>query len=144
MKTVKTNMRSSLTSDTLSDLLMVKLHAADITSFDPLPAMQLWRTHSLDAPKKRRRPDYIKGRKPPTKRTASDTAAGSAAGSTAGEPCVVDSDSDSDHDYDCSDHDCDMDEEMFVKDRDSDIDGNDSDDDSSFHLYLSDSDTTVD
>lgn len=140
MKTVKTNMRSSLTSDTLSDLLMVKLHAADITSFDPLPAMQLWRTHSLDAPKKRRRPDYIKGRKPPTKRTASDTAAGSAAG----EPCVVDSDSDSDHDYDCSDHDCDMDEEMFVKDRDSDIDGNDSDDDSSFHLYLSDSDTTVD
>ena len=38
---------------------MVKLHAAEIVAFDPFPAMQLWKIHALDAPRKRRRPEYI-------------------------------------------------------------------------------------
>ena len=73
MKVLKSNQRSSLNGDTLSDLLMVKLHSAEISSFDPHPhsAMELWKTHSLDAPKKRRRPDYSSDRQRPTKKTAS-------------------------------------------------------------------------
>ena len=137
MKVVKSNQRSSLNGDTLSDLLMVKLHSAEISSFDPHPAMELWKTHSLDAPKKRRRPDYSSDRQRPTKKTAS--AAGASAGGASADVYDVASDSDNDRGFD-HDSDSDMDEDMFIRDSDSDIDIDKDSDDDSFHLYLSDSD----
>ena len=42
MKLVKSDWRSSLRSDVLSDLLFIQLHAADIKDFDPEPAIALW------------------------------------------------------------------------------------------------------
>ena len=137
MKVVKSNQRSSLNGDTLSDLLMVKLHSAEISSFDPHPAMELWKTHSLDAPKKRRRPDYSSDRQRPTKKTAS--AAGASAGGASADVYDVASDSDNDRGFD-HDSDSDMEEDMFIRDSDSDIDIDKDSDDDSFHLYLSDSD----
>ena len=137
MKVVMSNQRSGLNGDTLSDLLMVKLHSAEISSFDPHPAMELWKTHSLDASKKRRRPDYSSDRQRPTKKTAST--AGASAGGASADVYDVASDSDNDRGYD-HDSDSDMEEDMFIRDSDSDIDIDKDSDDDSFHLYLSDSD----
>ena len=119
MKVVKSNQRSSLNGDTLSDLIMAKLHSAEISSFDPQPAMELWKTHSLDAPKKRRRPDYSSDRQRPTKKTAS--AAGASAGGASADVYELASDSDNDRGFD-HDSESDMEEDMFIRDSDSNID----------------------
>ena len=64
MKATKSDWRASLRSDTLSNLLMIKLESTDIALFDPTPAYDLWRTHALDVPKACRRPDYTSNRHP--------------------------------------------------------------------------------
>ncbi|XP_049449201.1 zinc finger protein 862-like [Epinephelus fuscoguttatus] len=46
MKQVKTNWRSSLLSDTLSDLLMVQLSSPEIKEYDPTKAVILWHQDS--------------------------------------------------------------------------------------------------
>ncbi|KAL7385187.1 hypothetical protein ABVT39_017250 [Epinephelus coioides] len=46
MKQVKTNWRSSLLSDTLSDLLMVQLSSPEIKEYDPTKAVMLWHQDS--------------------------------------------------------------------------------------------------
>lgn len=58
MKQVKTDWRSSLKSDTLSDLLMVQLSSPDISEYDPTKAVNLWHQDSVRS----RRPDFMDGR----------------------------------------------------------------------------------
>ena len=72
MKATKSDWRASLRSDTLSNLLMIKLESTDIALFDPTPAYDLWRTHALDVPKACRRPDYTSNRQPPKKKQKKD------------------------------------------------------------------------
>ncbi len=55
MKMVKSDWRSSLLSDTLSDLLTIQLCSPDIKDFDPSTAVMLWHENSV----KSRRPDYM-------------------------------------------------------------------------------------
>ncbi|KAL7387779.1 hypothetical protein ABVT39_000839, partial [Epinephelus coioides] len=52
MKVVKSDWRSSLKADTLSDLLLMQLSSPPISEFDPSPAIELWHT------------DCIRGRRP--------------------------------------------------------------------------------
>lgn len=47
MKMVKSDWRSSLKCETLSDLLMVHLSSPSIKDFDQSPAVQLWHASSL-------------------------------------------------------------------------------------------------
>lgn len=54
-KQVKSDWRSGLRSDTLSDWLTVQLSSPDIEDFDPDSAIQLWRQASVRA----RRPDFM-------------------------------------------------------------------------------------
>lgn len=54
MKQVKTDWRSSLKSDTLSDLMTVKLHSEDIDLFNPLASVNLWMNSGM----RKRRPNY--------------------------------------------------------------------------------------
>ena len=89
-----------------------KLLLAEISLFDPYPAMELWKAHSLDAPKKRRRPDYSSDRQRPSKKTAS--AAGVSAGGACADVYDVASDSDNDRGFD-HDSDSEMDEDMFYQ-----------------------------
>lgn len=42
MKSVKTTFRSSLSEESLSHQMTIKLHSASIEEFDPMPAIQLW------------------------------------------------------------------------------------------------------
>ncbi|KAK7168667.1 hypothetical protein R3I93_004855 [Phoxinus phoxinus] len=55
MKQVKSDWRSGLRSDTLSDLLTVQLSSPDIEDFDPDSAIQLWHQASV----RERRPDFM-------------------------------------------------------------------------------------
>lgn len=55
MKMVKTDWRSSLKCETLSDLLMVHLSSPSIKDFDLSPAVNLWHASSLRS----RRPDLM-------------------------------------------------------------------------------------
>ncbi|XP_049892466.1 zinc finger protein 862-like isoform X2 [Epinephelus moara] len=52
MKVVKSDWRSSLKADTLSDLLLMQLSSPPISEFDPSAAVELWHT------------DCIRGRRP--------------------------------------------------------------------------------
>lgn len=47
MKMVKSDWRSSLNCETLSDLLMVHLSSPSIKEFDPSPAVEVWHASSL-------------------------------------------------------------------------------------------------
>ncbi|XP_061745138.1 zinc finger protein 862-like isoform X1 [Nerophis ophidion] len=55
MKMVKSDRRSSLKCETLSDLLVVHLSSPSIKDFDPSPAVQVWHASSLRS----RRPDLL-------------------------------------------------------------------------------------
>uniref|UniRef100_A0A4W5JT32 HAT C-terminal dimerisation domain-containing protein n=1 Tax=Hucho hucho TaxID=62062 RepID=A0A4W5JT32_9TELE len=55
MKQVKTDWRSNLKSDTLSDLLMVQLSSPEIREYDPIKAVMLWHQDSIRS----RRPDFM-------------------------------------------------------------------------------------
>lgn len=59
MKQVKTDWRSNLRSDTLSDLLMVQLSSPEIREYDPTKAVMLWHQDSVRS----RRPDFMDGAK---------------------------------------------------------------------------------
>ncbi|XP_076441074.1 uncharacterized protein LOC143280324 [Babylonia areolata] len=59
MKRVKTDWRSRLRSDTLTDLMVVKLQSPDVSDFDPLPSINHW---SKCGPRKRR-PNFQKRQK---------------------------------------------------------------------------------
>ncbi|XP_059201277.1 zinc finger protein 862-like [Centropristis striata] len=58
MKIVKSDWRSSLKCETLSDLLMMHLSSPSIKDFDPSPAVQVWHASSLRS----RRPDLMENR----------------------------------------------------------------------------------
>ena len=51
MKIVKTDWRSRLTEDSLSDLMLIKLDSPDVQEFDPQPAIDVWM-------QKKRMPDF--------------------------------------------------------------------------------------
>ena len=51
MKIVKTDWRSRLTDDSLSDLMLIKLDSPDVQEFDPQPAIDVWM-------QKKRMPDF--------------------------------------------------------------------------------------
>lgn len=55
MKQVKTDCRSNLKSDTLSDLLMVQLSSPEIREYDPSKAVMLWHQDSVRS----RRPEFM-------------------------------------------------------------------------------------
>ncbi|KAM9559994.1 zinc finger protein 862-like [Salvelinus alpinus] len=55
MKQVKTDWRSNLKSDTLSDLLMVQLSSPEIREYDPIKAVMLWHQDSVRS----RRTDFM-------------------------------------------------------------------------------------
>ncbi|MGH0175425.1 UNVERIFIED_CONTAM: hypothetical protein FKN15_070316 [Acipenser sinensis] len=55
MKMVKSDWRSNLKCDSLSDLLMVHLVSPDIQKFDPNPALELWHASSIRS----RRPAFL-------------------------------------------------------------------------------------
>lgn len=55
MKQVKTDWRSNLKSDTLSDLLTVQLSSPEIREYDPIKAGILWHQDSVRI----RRPDFM-------------------------------------------------------------------------------------
>lgn len=57
MKTTKTDWRSSLSSERLSDLIMICLHSPPISEFNPSTAIDLWRRVSET---KRRNTSYIR------------------------------------------------------------------------------------
>ncbi|KAK7944844.1 hypothetical protein WMY93_000572 [Mugilogobius chulae] len=61
MKQVKTDWRSNLNSDTLSDLLMVQLCSPEISKFDPTKAVTLWHNDCIRS----RRPDFMDCEKAP-------------------------------------------------------------------------------
>ena len=42
MKLIKTDWRSRLTDDSLSDLMVIKLDSPDVQEFDPNPALAVW------------------------------------------------------------------------------------------------------
>ena len=50
MKLVKSDWRSKLKSETLSDLLTVQLSSQSIKEFDPTPAIELWHLDSVHPP----------------------------------------------------------------------------------------------
>lgn len=51
MKLTKTDWRSRLTDDSLSDLMVIKLDSPDVHEFDPNPALAVWM-------EKKRMPDF--------------------------------------------------------------------------------------
>lgn len=53
MKCTKTQYRNSLKSSTLTLLMTVKLHTADISEYDPVPAIQQWMTN------RHRKPNFM-------------------------------------------------------------------------------------
>ncbi|XP_045921378.1 zinc finger protein 862-like [Micropterus dolomieu] len=55
MKQVKTDWRSNLKSDTLSDLLIVQLSSPEIKEYDPSKAVMLWHQNSVRS----RRPEFM-------------------------------------------------------------------------------------
>lgn len=59
MKQVKSDWRSSLKADTLSDLLLVQLSSPSISEFDPSAAVELWHTDCIRG----RRPNFKDGTK---------------------------------------------------------------------------------
>ena len=56
MKRVKTDWKSKLRIDTLTSLMTVKLHSADIDDFDPSPATNQWLISGFCKP----RPGFIR------------------------------------------------------------------------------------
>ena len=56
MKRVKTDWKSKLRIDTLTSLMTVKLHSADIDDFDPSPAINQWLINGS----RKRRPGFIR------------------------------------------------------------------------------------
>ena len=58
MKLIKSNIRSRLTTDSLRDLLRIKLESSDIKAFDPKEAVELWQSSSI-VTGRNRRPDCI-------------------------------------------------------------------------------------
>ena len=56
MKRVKTDWSSQLGIETLTDLMKVKLHSADIYDFDPSPAINKWFINGS----RKRRPGLIR------------------------------------------------------------------------------------
>lgn len=73
MKKVKTDWRSSLKSDTLSDLMLVQLHSVDLDHFDPLPSINHWMTSGA----RKRRPNYERNNEPGTSATKEESASDS-------------------------------------------------------------------
>lgn len=57
MKMVKSDWRSRLDANTLSDLLVVQLTSPDIPDYDPAPAVELWHSDCI----RRHRPDFLDG-----------------------------------------------------------------------------------
>lgn len=55
LKQVKTDWRSNLKSDTLSDLLIAQLSSPEIREYDPIKAVTLWHQDSVRS----RRPDLM-------------------------------------------------------------------------------------
>lgn len=55
MKQVKNDWRSSLKSDTMSNLLMVQLSSPEIRKYDPIKAVMLWHQDSVRS----MRPDFM-------------------------------------------------------------------------------------
>lgn len=55
MKQVKTDWRSNLRSETLSDLLLVQLSSPSIQDYNPTCAVELWHQESIRS----RRPDFM-------------------------------------------------------------------------------------
>ena len=42
MKLIKTDIRNSLSENTLSNGILIRLHSAPIDEFDPIPAIEYW------------------------------------------------------------------------------------------------------
>jgi hypothetical protein len=57
---IKTNLRTPLTKHKLTDLLSIKLLAAPILSFDPVPAIKHWDRASSQPPRRNLRDDGFK------------------------------------------------------------------------------------
>lgn len=55
MKRVKSDWRSRLNADTLSDLLLVQLTSPNIPDYDPGPAVEMWHSDCVRG----RRPDFM-------------------------------------------------------------------------------------
>lgn len=42
LKLIKANLRSTMTQETLNDLMTIKLHSGKIDEFDPVPFVEFW------------------------------------------------------------------------------------------------------
>ncbi|XP_032366029.1 zinc finger protein 862-like [Etheostoma spectabile] len=69
MKQVKSDWRSRLKGETLSDLLKTQLCSPDIKDFDPTKAIEIWHADSLRS----RRPDFVRKHGPKETEGGSDS-----------------------------------------------------------------------